>query len=328
MEKIEINSVKSCFFCQKIESENETLKKCSSCKEALYCSRNCQTKDWKKHKIICKRFKVSKEVDIFNKVKKESKKSFDFNIWEYFCYSVENSDLLDFLDEKSNLDCLKIKESLRGYKKDFVKAIFCIIDTFQGRLMFKYLGRFQKEIIGKIKDSVKSYYENLIEKGYVKDFGKKYLECNQITKKGIKNRRDIIKIAFESALDCLVYCFEKLFKLKKQKKIKVEELKKILEDSDFNKLFQYRKHEFLKAIGDNLDYKKDFIDFLKEKKYIFVKEIIKVKKGKEKSYPLIEEIFCIRESKRYKKTVEMEVLKINEDIEISKEELIKIALKF
>ncbi len=39
---------KSCFVC-----ENQTSKTCSKCNLAFYCSKECQTKDWKTHKLVC-----------------------------------------------------------------------------------------------------------------------------------------------------------------------------------------------------------------------------------------------------------------------------------
>lgn len=39
-----------CRICQKT---GETMKKCSQCKTARYCSTECQKADWKQHKPIC-----------------------------------------------------------------------------------------------------------------------------------------------------------------------------------------------------------------------------------------------------------------------------------
>jgi hypothetical protein len=41
-----------CTFCGKTDSEK--VMKCSRCKSASYCSKDCQKGDWKKHKPICK----------------------------------------------------------------------------------------------------------------------------------------------------------------------------------------------------------------------------------------------------------------------------------
>jgi hypothetical protein len=48
--KREIKTQQTCTFCLK---KKENLKKCSSCHSAFYCDRECQTKDWKKHKLNC-----------------------------------------------------------------------------------------------------------------------------------------------------------------------------------------------------------------------------------------------------------------------------------
>jgi hypothetical protein len=39
-----------CYIC----GSNNSLKTCCNCKNAKYCSRECQVKDWKEHKKICK----------------------------------------------------------------------------------------------------------------------------------------------------------------------------------------------------------------------------------------------------------------------------------
>ena len=44
----------SCFTCHKLQAElTNTLKRCAKCQGALYCSRKCQTDDWKNHKRNC-----------------------------------------------------------------------------------------------------------------------------------------------------------------------------------------------------------------------------------------------------------------------------------
>ncbi|RLU18456.1 hypothetical protein DMN91_008813 [Ooceraea biroi] len=47
-EKLDRVEVKRCFSCQE-----PSKKRCSKCKEAWYCSRQCQVKDWENHKKIC-----------------------------------------------------------------------------------------------------------------------------------------------------------------------------------------------------------------------------------------------------------------------------------
>lgn len=43
------------FTCENCGKEgDERLKECSRCKRVCYCDVNCQKKDWKKHKSICK----------------------------------------------------------------------------------------------------------------------------------------------------------------------------------------------------------------------------------------------------------------------------------
>ena len=40
--------------CQACEVQAEDMKKCSGCGFYSYCSKDCQRKDWAKHKGICK----------------------------------------------------------------------------------------------------------------------------------------------------------------------------------------------------------------------------------------------------------------------------------
>jgi hypothetical protein len=49
---------KSCIICSAVASQDIQLLSCSACQSALYCSRTCQRKDWKKHKQICKLLNV------------------------------------------------------------------------------------------------------------------------------------------------------------------------------------------------------------------------------------------------------------------------------
>lgn len=46
----------ACFKCGKTAADlgKPTLKKCNNCKTASYCSRECQTSDWREHKVFCK----------------------------------------------------------------------------------------------------------------------------------------------------------------------------------------------------------------------------------------------------------------------------------
>jgi len=49
--------VERCFFCYRSELEldfGQKLRKCSRCQHPSYCSKECQTTDWKTHKLLCK----------------------------------------------------------------------------------------------------------------------------------------------------------------------------------------------------------------------------------------------------------------------------------
>ena len=46
----------NCIVCRRAENivEGITLKRCGGCKKKMYCSRECQTSHWAKHKAECK----------------------------------------------------------------------------------------------------------------------------------------------------------------------------------------------------------------------------------------------------------------------------------
>ena len=53
-----------CTYCKNLSEDstgNQTLLLCMACKHAYYCSKECQTKDWKSHKPKCKMFRKSKK---------------------------------------------------------------------------------------------------------------------------------------------------------------------------------------------------------------------------------------------------------------------------
>ncbi|CAA7269774.1 unnamed protein product [Cyclocybe aegerita] len=43
----------SCTFCSVYADDKKALRKCSKCKSAFYCSRECQKKDWARHRANC-----------------------------------------------------------------------------------------------------------------------------------------------------------------------------------------------------------------------------------------------------------------------------------
>ncbi|KZC13946.1 Zinc finger MYND domain-containing protein 10 [Dufourea novaeangliae] len=56
LDKLDCIETKECFLCQETAQ-----KRCSKCKGAWYCGRECQVKDWANHKIICDKITKSEE---------------------------------------------------------------------------------------------------------------------------------------------------------------------------------------------------------------------------------------------------------------------------
>lgn len=44
----------SCYTCHKLKSDDVRLYKCNVCKSIKYCSKECQTMDWSRHKLECR----------------------------------------------------------------------------------------------------------------------------------------------------------------------------------------------------------------------------------------------------------------------------------
>ena len=45
--------MKNCLCCNKLETKDKQLKRCSRCKKVYFCDVNCQKRVWKKHKMEC-----------------------------------------------------------------------------------------------------------------------------------------------------------------------------------------------------------------------------------------------------------------------------------
>ena len=48
--------------CNNCDTLLTSLHECASCNYVSYCNKECQTADWKKHKIFCKNFTANKEL--------------------------------------------------------------------------------------------------------------------------------------------------------------------------------------------------------------------------------------------------------------------------
>ena len=46
-----MDTLKKCQVCEKTEGK---LLKCAGCEKVFYCGAECQKKDWKEHKPVCK----------------------------------------------------------------------------------------------------------------------------------------------------------------------------------------------------------------------------------------------------------------------------------
>lgn len=44
----------SCAYCEAKESEGKKLKRCGGCGIPVYCCKECQERDWRSHKPLCK----------------------------------------------------------------------------------------------------------------------------------------------------------------------------------------------------------------------------------------------------------------------------------
>lgn len=56
-----------CSYCYKDFKDKQQIKKCSKCLKRIFCSKECQTKDWKIHKLFCRK---SGELNIDLEIKK------------------------------------------------------------------------------------------------------------------------------------------------------------------------------------------------------------------------------------------------------------------
>ena len=54
MEQSQINA---CAKCASIPPAGQTFQRCDGCKQASYCSQNCQKEHWKQHRQLCRQQK-------------------------------------------------------------------------------------------------------------------------------------------------------------------------------------------------------------------------------------------------------------------------------
>lgn len=56
-----VRLIEACNFCRHV---SQNLKSCSKCKKATYCSKDCQSKHWLRHKHMCKLLNISYVVEV------------------------------------------------------------------------------------------------------------------------------------------------------------------------------------------------------------------------------------------------------------------------
>lgn len=75
-----------CAWCERTP-ERDQLKLCSACKKTAYCSRDCQAKQWPKHRMVCKDSGFVKLLsspigyETMQHLQSASEKYFPINIW-------------------------------------------------------------------------------------------------------------------------------------------------------------------------------------------------------------------------------------------------------
>jgi len=268
---------KICHFCKRKEKldDGEKLKKCMKCRKVYYCSKECQRRDWQKHKKTCiiniKSFKLEK-----------------------FLSKLSLTEIMDSL-EHPIINDLKKHDPLHFY-------------GHMGSFVYYYRDNLMKLINetdwNKWEDA-SQYYELLIEKNYLRDTtNKKYFKKNmpaikstsgkkkvryfKTTKKGQRNLDQMQKIA----LDCCLNYLEKYFCLKIEKD-KDFNLENILKDEKLCHLIKYRKSFLFKLFYKLLSRDKDgkvynsYLKYLLEKKIAYTKKItcIKSEDGKTLYWP-------------------------------------------
>lgn len=84
---------RECNYCHKTE-EKEKFKRCSRCKKVLYCSKECQKEDWKKHKIECEKIVELREKENHSIKIEEPKIEGNNRIFTFYLFILEEK----FLD--------------------------------------------------------------------------------------------------------------------------------------------------------------------------------------------------------------------------------------
>ncbi|KAH3835139.1 uncharacterized protein LOC127878930 [Dreissena polymorpha] len=58
------NGIEGPTFCHVCKTQLNVMKRCSRCRNVLYCSRECQTKDWSVHKTVCYPISVAQQIPV------------------------------------------------------------------------------------------------------------------------------------------------------------------------------------------------------------------------------------------------------------------------
>jgi hypothetical protein len=77
----------TCAFCDKAAS-----RKCTGCKTYVYCGKECQSSDWRKHKIICKDVLLSQALERAAGIIHQAFLGFSENTWDTPIVKIEDKE--------------------------------------------------------------------------------------------------------------------------------------------------------------------------------------------------------------------------------------------
>lgn len=106
-------SPNKCYKCEKALNEDQ-IKKCSRCREAIYCGKECQNNDWKSHKVTCQA-KESQNQDVT-----KNKTDFEENkINQSTTTSKTETEGQRLIKNHLNSECEGIRSDLTNFDKSY-----------------------------------------------------------------------------------------------------------------------------------------------------------------------------------------------------------------